>query len=65
MYDVKFHFPYASISLDNVSDTRVIEWKRAILSGVIFTVNDDSVTYTINPSLLTYMEQRPHRSWSF
>lgn len=63
MYDVKFHFPYASVSLDNVSESRVAAWKDAVQNGKVFTANDNNVTYTINPSLLTYMEQRPHRSF--
>lgn len=56
MKDVKFHFPYTSITLDRVEPWRAEGWQTYVRSGKVFTVSSGLTVYTINPAMLTFME---------
>lgn len=57
MKNVSFHFPNAQVKVSKVADDTVEGWTNAVRAGSVFTViGDYGKTYTINASLMTYME---------
>lgn len=57
-FDVKFHFPYATVST-TVSEDKVGHFNTYMRTKTVFHVQEGKVEYTINPDLVTYMEVRP------
>lgn len=63
LFDVKFHFPYASVSVEKVSERALGIYQDNIRSGRKFCVRKTHRDYLINPDMLTYMEIAAHNSF--
>jgi len=59
-YDVKFHLPYASVTVTNVLGWQVEGWKSYLRNNKAFEVQEGAREYVINPAMVTYMEISKH-----
>jgi hypothetical protein len=55
-YEVKFHFPYSSVTTDKVDKADVDLYASNMRRGTPFEVRTDYRDYIINPALVTYVE---------
>lgn len=57
-YDIKFHFPYNSISV-TADERHMTWWKKKAMAKEPFLVNLGATEFLVNSDMLTFMEIGP------